>query len=221
MINKDFVIVKSHPDMISYVDKLQRANSDSLSFYPLRAFEREVESAKGRIFLGLLNNQPCGYIYIGTTGKTIQRMFQVCIEYDARRSAYGAQLVVAVEDYALEHGSSRIVFGCGFDLDANNFWQAMGYKCVDSVQGAIRRNRQINIWVKSLQEPLFEDVEVEPAQGKINATIWRKHRRTGIVSQFTRGKRLKEYRTQLIALEDATRNKRAGGMIGNGTSGNN
>lgn len=60
----DFAIVKVHPHMIAYVDGLQRKNAEALSFYPKCVFERESE--KGRIFLGLLNGEPCGYLQWGS-----------------------------------------------------------------------------------------------------------------------------------------------------------
>lgn len=49
----EFQVVTVHPDLIVYVDSLQKKNAEALSFYPKCVFERESE--KGRIFLGLLN----------------------------------------------------------------------------------------------------------------------------------------------------------------------
>ncbi len=45
-MTNDFVILKTHPSMLAYVDALQRKNAEALSFYPLCVFEREME--KGR-----------------------------------------------------------------------------------------------------------------------------------------------------------------------------
>lgn len=62
-MSDEFLIVKAHPNLISFIDKLQKKNAEQLSFYPKCVFEREAEN--GRLFLGLLNGQPCGYIYVG------------------------------------------------------------------------------------------------------------------------------------------------------------
>ena len=86
----EFVVTTMHPDMLSYIDGLQKKNAEALSFYPTQAFEREIE--KGRIYLGLLNGEPCGYIYRGALRGDV-RCHQVCIQYDARRRLYGAQIV--------------------------------------------------------------------------------------------------------------------------------
>lgn len=198
----DFAIVQTHSDLITYVDMLQKKNAEALSFYPKCVFEREAE--KGRIFLGLLNGQPCGYIYVGATGKEV-KCHQVCIEYDARRRLYGAQLVVAMEDYALAGGATAASLRCGFDLDANEFWKSLGYVCVGIKQGGVRRMRQINIWRKQIVPELFVDIGIEPAVGKTDASLWRKHKKTGIITQFARGKQMADYRAKLIAEDQSTK----------------
>ena len=182
--------------MLLYIDMLQKKNAEALSFYPKQVFEREQE--KGRLFLGLLNGQPCGYLYVGATGKDV-KCHQVCIEYDARRRLYGAQLVAVMEHYAQEGKSSSITLRCGFDLDANKFWNDMGYKVIMHQTGGVRRMRTINIWRKQLTPELFENIELEPAVGKTNSTLWRKNKQTGLVSGFNRGKKLNEYRALILS----------------------
>ena len=192
---EDFVVVKDHPDMLIYIDSLQKKNSEALSFYPTQVFEREKQN--GRLYLGLLNGEPSGYIYVGASGGDV-KCHQVCIQYDARRRLYGAMLVVALENYANESLSNSITLRCGFDLDANKFWKEMGYNCIAVKQGGIRRNRKINVWRKYLQPQLFAPEWVEPVKGKTDSSIWRKHKQTGLVSSFDRGQKLKDYRLKLI-----------------------
>ena len=195
-MSEDFYIVQTHPNLLSYVDSLQRKNAEALSFYPMCVFEREAE--KGRLFMGLLNGEPCGYIYVGATGKPTVKCHQVCIQYDSRRSLYGARLVVAMEQYAIDGGSTGVSLRCGFDLDANTFWETLGYTCVNVVDGGIRRMRRINVWRKQLSLELFSDIGVDPESGKTSATVWAKHKHTGIVNQFTRGRALIDYRAKIL-----------------------
>lgn len=190
----NFVIVKDHPDLINYIDFLQKKNSEALSFYPKIVFEREKE--KGRLFLGLLNNFPCGYIYVGSGGGDV-KCHQVAIQYDARRKLYGAALVMCMENYAKETNSNSITLRCGFDLDANIFWKEMGFNVINIVDGGIRRNRKINIWRKYLKPQLFEDIYIDPIRGKTDSSFWRRHKETGIISSFNRGKKLKDYKIYL------------------------
>jgi GNAT superfamily N-acetyltransferase len=190
-MTEDFQIVTAHPDLLKYVDHLQKKNAEALSFYPTQVFEREAE--KGRIFLGLLNGQPCGYLYVGARGTDV-KCHQVCIEYDARRRLYGAVLVQAMEQYAGD--AYTISLRCAFDLDANKFWREMGYQVISIIDGGIRRMRKINVWRKHLKKELILiDQSLEPATGKSDASIWRKNKQTGLITQFARGKALQQYRS--------------------------
>jgi hypothetical protein len=45
---------------------------------------------------------------------------------------------------------------------------------------------------------MFETTWVEPAIGKVDASIWRKHKKTGIITQFDRGAKLENYRAKII-----------------------
>jgi hypothetical protein len=191
----DFIVVKDHPQMLIYIDMLQKKNAEALSFYPKQVFEREKEN--GRLFLGLLNGEPAGYLYVGATGGDV-KCHQVCIQYDARRKMYGQMLAVCMEQYAKEAYSASITLRCGFDLDANNFWREMGYNVIQILDGGVRRMRKINVWRKYLRPQLFEDIYLEPAVGKTDASIWRKHKETGLVTGFSRGNKMNEYRNKLI-----------------------
>ena len=198
----DFVVTTSHPDILLYVDSLQKKNAEALSFYPKSVFEREIE--KGRVFLGLLNGTPCGYLYAGAQNRDV-KLHQVCIEYDARRRQYGESIVKVMEDYANQGKAYSITLRCGFDLEANDFWQALGYQCVGHQQGGVRRMRTINIWRKQLQAELFDNPILQPAEGKTDASIWRKNKTTGIVTQFARGKKMEQYREMINAENKSTK----------------
>jgi GNAT superfamily N-acetyltransferase len=177
----DFTILKYHPLLVDYIDSLQRKNAEALSFYPRQVFERE--QGKCRLFLCLLNNEPCGYLYVGSAKSKDIKCHQVCIEYDARRRLYGAAIVGAMEQYALDYKAYSITLRCGFDLDANDFWKSLGYTCIAHQIGGVRRMRTINVWRKQLTPELFETIAIEPAIGKTDATLWRKNKDTGLVTQ--------------------------------------
>ena len=181
--------------MLIFIDMLQKKNAEALSFYPKQVFEREKDN--GRLFLGLLNGEPAGYLYVGASGGDV-KCHQVCIQYDARRKMYGQMLAICMEQYAKESYSASITLRCGFDLDANNFWKEMGYNVIQILDGGVRRMRKINVWRKYLRPQLFEDLYLEPAVGKTDSSLWRKHKETGLVTGFVRGNKLKDYRIKLI-----------------------
>lgn len=195
----DFVVLQSHPSIIEYVDGLQRKNAESLSFYPRQVFERE--QAKGRLFLGMLNGEPCGYLYVGAQGQDV-KCHQVCIQYDARRRLHGAAIVAVMEQYATEGNAASITLRCGFDLEANDFWKSLGYNCIAHHIGGVRRMRTINVWRKQIRPELFETLAIEPASGIVDASLWRRNKQTGTVTQFVRGKAMRDYRALLVKSED-------------------
>lgn len=84
-------------------------------------------------------------------------------------------------------------------LDANDFWKSMGYVCVAHHLGGVRRMRTINVWRKEIMPSLFETLAIEPAVGKVDASLWQRNKKTGIVTQFVRGKAMRDYRATLIA----------------------
>ena len=192
---EDFVVLQTHPSMIDYIDGLQRKNAEALSFYPRQVFERE--QAKGRLFLGMLNGEPCGYLYVGAQGQDV-KCHQVCIQYDARRRLYGAAIVAVMEQYATEGQAASITLRCGFDLEANDFWKQMGYACIAHHIGGVRRMRTINVWRKQLRAELFETLAIEPAAGVVDASLWRRNKKTGTVTQFVRGRAMQDYRAKLV-----------------------
>jgi hypothetical protein len=193
-----FVVVQSHPQMLDYIDALQKKNAEALSFYPKQVFEREQQ--RGRLFMGLLNGEACGYLYVGAQNVDV-KCHQVCIQYDARRRLYGAAIVSVMEQYAEEGKASSITLRCGFDLEANDFWRSMGYQCIAHKTGGVRRMRTINVWRKQLRPELFSNEFIEPAEGKTNSSIWRKNKNTGVVTQFIRGKQMDQYRAYLLEKE--------------------
>jgi hypothetical protein len=159
-----FIIVKEQPALLKYVESLQAKNSDALGFLPRVVFERAAEV--GQLFLGLLNGEPCGYILAGSGFQGTLRCWQVCIQYDARRRLYGAMLVAAVEKWGEDQGCIQSVVHCASDLEANEFWQIVGYRLIGTAEsGEARKPRRnhINVWSK----PLF------PA---IPATAWKNGR---------------------------------------------
>jgi len=199
----DFVVVQQHPEMLKYIDALQKKNAEALSFYPMAVFEREAD--KGRLFLGLLNGEPCGYLYAGAQTDKDVKLHQVCIQYDARRRLYGAMIAAVMEQYATDGNATSVTLRCGFDLEANDFWSALGYVCIAHQIGGVRRMRTINVWRKWLRPELFETLAIEPAVGKVDASLWRKNKQTGIVSQFVRGKKMADYRAVLLAQDSETK----------------
>jgi hypothetical protein len=177
--NNVTVIVATNGDL-PFVDHVQRKFSEQLAFIPRAGIEKAI--AAGQIALAFIDGEPVGYVWRGALGvRTI--IVQAAIEFDAQRRHYGAALVAHVIVEATRAHSSAIVCRCGSDLEANSFWQSLGFVCVGSLLGGGRRGRVLNVWHYAIARDLFGHVPVEPFAGKITPTL-----NTGL-SPFARPRR--------------------------------
>lgn len=169
---------------IRYIDALQRKNTEAVSFFPISAFEREV--AKGRLLIAEVSGEPAGYVFHGPFGPML-RIHQACIQYDLRGQLFGAALVRYLIDTAERCGSMSIVLRCGSDIEANFFWQAMGFHCEAVQPGGARRSRDINCWRYDLDAPLFVTT-IEASNRTQDSRMWHQNGKLNR-SQFLRGRR--------------------------------
>lgn len=146
---------------LGFVMALQRRNRESVGGLPEPAITERVR--RGSLLLGLLNGDPCGYLLYDARGG-ILRVPQACIQFDARRRAYGEALVGAMLN--LEPDVTEIRLRCAADLEANVFWSALGFTCVGTVKGGSRRGRLLNLWQK------WNDTRLFPVTATAQAAAW-------------------------------------------------
>jgi hypothetical protein len=149
-------------DDLPYVMALQRANRESVGGLPSPALAERI--TRRTLALASINDDPVGYLLYDLRDGVL-RIAQACIQYDARRRTYGEQLWLWVMN---RHGAGihEARLRCAADIDANVFWQGMGFTCLGVVPGGARRGRLINLWQQWFGErTLFtvDEFEVSPA----------------------------------------------------------
>jgi N-acetylglutamate synthase-like GNAT family acetyltransferase len=137
---------------LAYVDDLAHKNSEALSFIPRPMLEHYA--AVGQIITAEENAEPCGFLVHGN-GARWCKIYQACVQYDARRMEHGLDLVRRLVEKAHWQGFEAISLWCAADLDANHFWRSAGFQYAGSRDGGTRRGRQHNHWVLWIQQPLF------------------------------------------------------------------
>lgn len=152
------VIRQATMDDLRYITSLQDRNRESVGHLPTPAFEQRI--GRGTILLGILNGEPCGYLFYDC-GDGIIRIPQACIQYDARRRHHGEALVAALLQASGDADECRL--RCAADLEANLFWQTLGFVCTAISEGGVRRKRLINTWVKPLRPRLIMPTEIAVA----------------------------------------------------------
>lgn len=141
----------ARPSTVSYIVALARKESEAIGFLPRPRLEQYVQN--GQVAIAHENGNLCGFLVWGN-GFPILRIYQACIQYDARGMAHGAQMVGRLERAATARGYSAIQLRCANDLPANSFWRALDYDLVSTINGGATRRRTLNVWSKSLEEPL-------------------------------------------------------------------
>ena len=122
---------------VRFAVDLARKNCEALLFIPAPRIE-EYER-QGRLLIGQENGEPCGFLIYGNGYPTL-KIYQACIQYDARRHASGLALVDRLKAIAVAQGRD-ISLWCASDLEANRFWEAVGFRHVARRNGGSRRQR--------------------------------------------------------------------------------
>ena len=129
--------------ILKYIDDLAHKNSEALSFIPMSKLEQYAEA--GQILVQYENDDPCGFLIYGLGWPTM-KVYQECIQYDARRRKNGLELISKLIAAAESRKCSRIVLWCADDLPANEFWRAAGFCFAGQRDGGSRRGRKHNLW---------------------------------------------------------------------------
>lgn len=154
-------IVNEFPNLIEIVDSLQKEHRDELGFLPFSALRNKLEEK--RIFLGLKQDCPIGYIILGSNRKPDVHISQICVDKQYRGNHFGLELVKFAENYTLCGSATGIIARCRCDLKANKFWPKIGFTCIAIELGGKTRNLELNIWRKQLVSELFPNLNVDPA----------------------------------------------------------
>ena len=134
----------SPDELVKYADSLAKRNVDALSFLPRpRLLEYAV---RGQLIVETENGEPCGFLVFGN-GWPYLKVYQVAVEYDARRREHGLALVGRLIQKARERGCHAVSLWCANDLDANAFWESAGFSFAGQRTGGRARGRMHNRWV--------------------------------------------------------------------------
>ncbi len=144
---------------LRYIDALAHKNSEAVSFLPRPRLEQYA--AAGQILMACENGEPCGYLIHGN-GDRWCRIYQACVQYDARRREHGLELLRRLVTKAEGQGFDGLSLWCAEDVEANAFWRAAGFTWAGQRDGGARRGRKHNRWILWIR-PLLLDVDASVA----------------------------------------------------------
>ena len=139
-------------EVVKYAADLMRKNYEAVGFLPIPRLHAYAEAAQ--LWLQYENDDPCGYLVFGN-GWPVLKVYQCCIQTDARRAEHASTLIRALIRAAEDRGCLSVALWCADDLESNFFWPAMGFERSGTRDNGNCRGRMHTRWVYRLQSDLF------------------------------------------------------------------
>jgi len=140
------------PSDLTYIIALAAKNADALGFLTRAATENYIERRK--VTLARENGDPCGFLLTSARDRAEVRIFQACVQYDARGLRHGIAMLSGLITEAASHGAHQISLHCRDGLASNAFWQACGLHLTSIIPGGHTRRRVVNVWTLPIHEAL-------------------------------------------------------------------
>jgi len=134
-----------------YVVNLLKKNYNGLGFIPKPRIEQYVKN--NQVFFEYEGGLKSGYCIIGSgKGKTL-KIYQHCIEAELRRLKHGKELFKKIEFEAKKKGYEHIHLRVRENLEANKFWEALGFNFMFlEPKVTTRTNKGINHWIYNIKD---------------------------------------------------------------------
>lgn len=154
-------------ELAKYAEALQQKNTESIGFLSRTALQTYAE--RGNIMPAVENGQLVAFslFYDGTNPNrpTIDpgdlRIYQHCVQYDARLLYIATGLLNRIIDHATRNDFHRVRLWCRDTLPANDFWATCGFVKRGTRLGGHKRQAVQNLWVLTLREPPCRSACVE------------------------------------------------------------
>lgn len=136
----------------SYVLNLSKKHAEELGFIPAAAMQNYLH--RGRVSMATENGDPAGYFLAGGLSVRQLRIFQACVQTDARGLRHGLFLVSDLITRAASSGTQFITLHCRDGLESNGFWSACGFRLASTHLGGAARKKIVHTWQLDLRDAL-------------------------------------------------------------------
>lgn len=140
---------------LEFVIGLMKQNTDALGFIPETTVDQRY-IRQGRFIIQKRNGNPVGYVLHGKpTAGGVLSIAQAVIDYDFRQRGHGMDAISTLIDRAKAVNCRAIKLRCADDLQANSFWQQIGFELCRVDSPSNRRRRRINTYMMDLWPTLW------------------------------------------------------------------
>jgi hypothetical protein len=137
---------------VPFMDALQKRHGKALGHFPTKQFEGYIQM--GAVLVAESGGQRVGYII--HKDRYLKRdelgvIFQLCVTQGEQRKLVGATLVGEAFRRSA-YGCRLYCLWCAQDLDANYFWESLGFVPIAFRAGSDRKKRVHIFWQKRIVE---------------------------------------------------------------------
>lgn len=142
----DYKILKAPEEVSIYINEVAAvADGNRASFGFLSASAYEQMALKGQLWVAVNSHKEMkGYLMFGGTMPTL-KIFQIHSCPSVRGHGVGAMLIQALKEHAISQNYHSISARVASDLDANTFWEKMGFPIYRQEKGGKTTKRTINV----------------------------------------------------------------------------
>jgi hypothetical protein len=139
-------------DDVPFMDELQKQHAKALGRFPFAQYEGYVQM--GAVLVAESGNERVGYII--SRDRYMKRdelgvIFQLCVKPGAQRKFVGAALVHEAFRRSA-YGCRLYCLWCAQDLEANYFWESLGFVPLAFRAGSDKKKRVHIFWQKRIVE---------------------------------------------------------------------
>ncbi|HFD39725.1 MAG TPA: N-acetyltransferase [Anaerolineae bacterium] len=130
---------------LNAIKELADAHRHELGFVRRPALARSIE--RGELFVAQNGQGVIGFVEYHHRRDGQTTLYHLAVQADYRRQGLGRRLVQALVHDAGQHSQEFIQLKCPVDLEANRFYQQIGFAQIDLQRG---KRRDLAIWRLSL-----------------------------------------------------------------------
>ncbi|MGB7158952.1 MAG: GNAT family N-acetyltransferase, partial [Tepidisphaeraceae bacterium] len=137
---------------VAFMDRLQKAHSKQVGYFPTKQFEGYVEM--GGVLVAHDGAEPLGYCI--SRDRYLKRdelgvIYQLCVVPGEQRKLVGASLLKEVFERSA-YGCKLYCCWCAQDLAANYFWESMGFLPIAFRAGSTGKKRVHIFWQRRIND---------------------------------------------------------------------
>ena len=153
-------ILKTPAEVQSYIDQVRSlgdANRSALGFLPASAYTETAMKGCLWVAVDQTNKNLMGYLLYGGTYPHL-KVFQVHVLPEFRSRGLARRLIKELRKYGEDDNYQTISARVAAELEANRFWQGIGFRIIRRVAGGARSGRTLNVYLFELDTPsLFRE----------------------------------------------------------------